>query len=96
MNLKQLYLCLILGSLLCLQGCSPILKVISAHFAKEFCSCYYVVGQSQNYCESYVDEYIPVSGYEILESTKEIIARGLGQESAARFISQKFGCRLVR
>jgi len=83
-------------TLLGLQGCSPILKMIPAHFAKEFCSCYYVVGQTQEYCEDYANEYIPISGYEILESEKEIIARGLGQESLARFISQKFGCKLVK
>ena len=78
-----------------LQGCSPFFKVVSAHFAKEFCSCYFVVGQSRQYCENYAEEYIPTSGYEVIEEAREIVAFGLGFQSRAKFISKKYGCRLT-
>ena len=96
MRIRQSLFTLILLSLFSLQGCSPVLKVISAHYAKEFCSCFFVVGQNQKYCEGYVEEYIPVGGYEILQDAREIVATGLGHESKARFISEKYGCRLIQ
>jgi len=93
--MKKTLVCLLLLSLGALQGCSPFFKVISAHFAKEFCSCLYVVGQSKEYCEEYAEEYIPTSGYEIHGDSKEIVAFGLGHRSVAQFVSTKYGCRLT-
>jgi hypothetical protein len=70
-------------------------KVVSNSFVKEFCSCYYVVGQSEKYCYDYALQSLKISKYEIQEQAKTITASGYGFSGEAQFISKEEGCRLT-
>lgn len=69
-------------------------KILPSFHSKEYCSCYFVVKQSKEYCEDYARQWIPISGYSIDEATKTITTRGMGQVVSSKYESEKFGCRL--
>ncbi|MCF8058465.1 MAG: hypothetical protein K9K67_04160 [Bacteriovoracaceae bacterium] len=73
----------------------PFLKVVSSSFAKEFCSCHFVVGQSKDYCEKYAKQIIPVSKYQIDGEKKVITANGLGHSTSVLYRNTRLGCRIV-
>jgi hypothetical protein len=68
--------------------------IISAYTAKEYCSCRYVVGDSAEYCRSYVKQYVPSSLIDDAEH-KRVTASGLGQTSIAVWEGEHEGCRLL-
>lgn len=83
-------------STLLLSSCQgSFFKVLSSSYAKEYCSCYYVVGQSKEYCQAYSRQILPVSSYDINESDKKISAKGLGFASEAKFIDDRKGCEII-
>ena len=69
--------------------------IISAYTAKEYCSCRYVVGQSQEYCQGYVKQYLPLSGLIDDAEQKRVTASGLGRSHTAVWIGTRQGCRLL-
>jgi hypothetical protein len=83
------------GFLFLLNGCDDWPKAVSANFAKEVCSCIFVVGQTQNYCSEYHEQIFKVSAVEIDSEKKEVVAVGLGIQSVARFKSERHGCQLI-
>lgn len=70
-------------------------RVVPASFAMEFCSCYYVEGQSKENCEWYATQIIAVDSYVIEENEKLIRAYGLHKEALARYQGKRFGCVLL-
>ena len=79
-----------------LEGCGhPFLKVISSSFSKEFCSCYFVVNQSQDYCSSYAEQIIPVNSFKIDLKEKTIESKGLGFSTTAKFFGGNRGCEIL-
>lgn len=70
-------------------------RVVPASFAMEFCSCYYVEGQSKENCEWYATQIIAVDSYVIEENEKLIKAYGLHKEALARYEGKRFGCVLL-
>jgi hypothetical protein len=81
-------------ALLLLSSCQPkILKVVSANFAKEYCSCLFVEKQSSTYCRDYAKQLISIDS---LERTENLIrVRAFDFESEASFISPQMGCKLT-
>ncbi|WP_204496003.1 hypothetical protein [Archangium primigenium] len=69
--------------------------VLSAYTAKEYCSCRFVMGFSEAYCQGYAKQYIPHSGLTEDTPSRRVTARGLGQSSTAVWVSAREGCRLL-
>jgi hypothetical protein len=68
--------------------------IISSYYAKELCSCLYVVGQTETYCHSVVRQYVPISSFQIDASSRTVTVSGLGQTNRARFVDDRYGCVL--
>jgi len=69
--------------------------IIGALTAKEYCSCRYVMDNPAPYCQSYVKQYIPISGFFDDVAKKQVTARGLGSTQTAAYIGQREGCQLL-
>ncbi len=82
---------LTLSLLLFLTGCK-FPKAVSAFYAKEVCSCLFVVGQEEEYCHEYGKQIIPIWTKEIDRKAKTVKAYGLWESTSARFISSRAGC----
>ena len=80
--------------LLVLSSCK-FPKVVSAFYAKEVCSCLFVVGQSEEYCHNYGKQIIPIWTKEIDKKNKKVKAWGLWESTQASFISLRHGCQIV-
>ena len=70
-------------------------RIISAYYAKEACSCIYVLGRDETQCHEMVRQYVPIAAFENDKNARVIRVRGLGRQSIARFIDDRHGCRLV-
>lgn len=86
---------IILVIVLTLSGCK-FPKVVSAFYAKEVCSCLFVVGQSEDYCHEYGKQIIPIWTKEIDTKNKKVKAWGLWESTEASFISLRHGCQIVK
>jgi len=63
-------------------------------YAKEFCSCHFVNGQSEEFCRDLVQQYIPLNNLKIDASEKSVEASTLGATRKAQWVSERFGCVL--
>ena len=70
-------------------------KIISAYYAKEACSCLYVLERNEAQCHEMVRQYVPISSFHNDSAAKRVSVRGLGRDSVAAFIDARHGCRLV-
>jgi hypothetical protein len=68
--------------------------VLPAFYAKEFCSCRYVMGQSLDYCHSYARQYLPISAFTLDEAAKRVTVRATFVTRSARWLGPREGCRL--
>jgi hypothetical protein len=68
---------------------------ISSFTAKEYCSCRFVMGFSEGYCQGYSEQYIPISALREDTPRKRVTVRGLGRVQTAAWISPREGCRLL-
>jgi hypothetical protein len=85
---------IILIGLLLLSSCK-FPKVVSAFYAKEVCSCLFVVGQTEDYCHEYGKQIIPIWTKTIDTKNKRVKAWGLWESTEASFISLRSGCQIV-
>ena len=69
--------------------------ILSAYTAKEYCSCRYVAGQSDQYCRGYVKQYLPLSELQDDAGQKRVTASGLGRSNTAVWTGARQGCRLL-
>lgn len=70
-------------------------SIIGAYSAKEYCSCRYVVNNPADYCEAYVAQYVPLSGFFDDAAHKRVTARGLGRTHTAQWLGPREGCQLL-
>lgn len=68
--------------------------ILSAYTAKEYCSCRYVMHNQADYCRSYVQQYLPLSGFQDDAEGRVVSASGLGRTHSARWLGERQGCRL--
>ncbi|MCB1141301.1 MAG: hypothetical protein H7A24_01070 [Leptospiraceae bacterium] len=68
-------------------------EIISSWYAKEYCSCYYVLKRDKDFCHNLVKQWISISEFEINEKEKMISVTGLGRKNSAKFIDPNLGCR---
>jgi len=70
-------------------------NVHAAFFAKETCSCLYVIGQSADYCKSYGLQMFLPSEVSFDDAARAVEARTFwGTKQTARFLGPPYGCRL--
>jgi len=89
--------CLVVVALLSYGGDLLRMPKIGAGFyAKEFCSCYFVNQQSEEFCRDLVKQYIPLTELTIDLKSKSVMATSLGAQRKAQWVSERFGCVLNR
>lgn len=69
-------------------------SIISSYYAKEFCSCYFVVGREEKACHTYVKQYIPIQDFHIDTESKKVTVTGLYRTNSAKYVSERYGCVL--
>ncbi|MGY4662475.1 hypothetical protein ACVWZ9_003269 [Pseudomonas chlororaphis] len=70
------------------------LDILSAYSAKEYCSCRYVMHNAAEYCEGYVQQYLPLKSLQDDAEHKRVSASGLGRSHSAVWLGERQGCRL--
>jgi hypothetical protein len=68
--------------------------ILPAFYAKEFCSCRFVVGQSVSFCHDYARQWLPITSFHLSEPKRCITVTALGQTRSAGFLNHREGCRL--
>lgn len=68
--------------------------VFPAFYAKEFCSCRHVMGQTDAYCHAYATQWLPISFLAHDEAGKRVTVRATGVTRSARWLGTREGCRL--
>jgi len=71
-------------------------KIGAGFYAKEFCSCYFVNNQPEDFCRNLVQQYIPLTELTIDHAHKSVEATSLGAKRKAHWVSERFGCVLNR
>ncbi|MFG0380397.1 amidase [Pseudomonas sp. zbq_18] len=69
--------------------------ILPAYAAKEYCSCRYVTDNPAEYCEGYVEQYVPLGELRDDAERKQVTASGLGQTRVAMWRDQRSGCVLM-
>jgi hypothetical protein len=102
--LKKILSLTLASTLIFLSGClksepnlgkASFFKVVSSSYAKELCSCLFVVEQELEYCRRYSKQLLPVSSEKIDRNKKTVGATALGITSIAVYRSKRFGCGLL-
>ena len=68
--------------------------ILPGFYAKEFCSCRFVMQQNDGYCRVYARQWLPISSLTVDEAARRITVTGLLVTRSARWISDREGCRL--
>lgn len=67
----------------------------SAYEAKEYCSCRFVSGMDEDFCEEFVHQtVVPSQGRTVDEEAKSVTARALWTHHTARWVDARQGCVL--
>lgn len=70
-------------------------NVHAAFYAKETCSCLYVIGQNADYCKVYGLQMFLPSEVRFDDAARTVEARTFwGRKQTARFLGPPYGCRL--
>ena len=77
------------------QALADFPGILSAYSAKEYCSCRFVMGFEQAYCQGYVKQWLPLSLLEENTPQRHITAEGLGRRNQAVWLGPREGCRLL-
>ena len=85
---------IILLSLLILQSCE-FRYVVAANFAKEYCSCIFVVERGEDSCYEQSKQFV-TPNFSVLKDNKEVEASFLWAKTSARYLGKKYGCLLEK
>ncbi|MCG9873268.1 MAG: hypothetical protein MH321_00600 [Leptospiraceae bacterium] len=69
-------------------------SIISSFYSKEYCSCYFVVGQDEDFCHNFARQWIPINDFKLDLENKKVSVSGLGRTNTAIFLDNKNGCVL--
>ena len=90
--------CIALGASLFLwfnrQELRQLARTGTAFYAKAFCSCHFVMNQSEKYCHEYAQSFMPTQTFELKQNTVRVGL--LGIESKAHFLGKRKGCLLQK
>lgn len=70
--------------------------LLANYYAKEFCSCIFVVGQEKKVCKRDVKHVSAVMGVDIDRGRKEIRTSSLLASGIARYVDERNGCMLIQ
>lgn len=70
-------------------------QILSAFYAKEYCSCYYNVKPDEEFCRNVARQYIPISSFRHNKEEQTVTVTGLGRSTTTQFISPQYGCRYL-
>ncbi len=68
--------------------------VLAAYHSHLYCSCFYVMKQSDEVCEDWSRQYLPIQGFSNDLSNQSVTSRAFGISTKARFVNEKEGCIL--
>ncbi|MCO4794266.1 MAG: hypothetical protein KC493_11160 [Bacteriovoracaceae bacterium] len=69
-------------------------KAFSSSFAKEYCSCRFVVGQSKKLCKEYAENILPPWTIKENEEKKYVTVGNLFKSTTAVYTGKKYGCSI--
>lgn len=67
-------------------------KAFSSSFAKEYCSCRFVVGQSKQLCKEYAQNFIPPWSIKENEEKKYVTVSNMFKTTTAVYKNKRYGC----
>jgi hypothetical protein len=70
------------------------LDLLAGFTAKEYCSCFFVVGQTQDFCDQFIKQSPPIGTVSIDQKNKKVTSHALFNSRTAHWVSDKFGCIL--
>ncbi len=70
-------------------------QTVSAFYAKEFCSCYFVLERDEDFCHQEHAASVPQIGFS-LDKENQIVSSGLIIKSRAKFTGTRFGCLILQ
>ena len=77
-------------------GGSELLHGYLAYYAKEYCACYFVVGQSREFCSGYVIQAPVLTSVTLDEDEKTVEVSAFSKAKVkARYEGKPFGCTLA-
>lgn len=68
--------------------------LMSTMRAKEFCSCYFMLGKGKQYCLESVKKGYPLFDFNINESDKSVVFKNYFASARARVEDVRYGCVL--
>ncbi|MCB9675036.1 MAG: amidase [Alphaproteobacteria bacterium] len=69
----------------------------SSYEAKEYCSCRWVSGRDDAFCERFVAQStVPMQGREVDEVNRRVTSRALWTSNSARYVDARRGCVLEK
>ena len=81
--------------LVLLTGCK-FPKVVSSYYAKEVCTCLFVIGQSDKYCQYFGKTIVPTWSTKIDKTEKIVKASSLFYSTTAKYLSPHEGCQIQK
>jgi len=68
--------------------------IISSYYAKEMCTCVFVIEQTEPVCHNIVRQYVPVQEVTIDQEKKRVTVTGLFRTNSASYQGPQYGCTL--
>ncbi len=69
-------------------------QIMPSFYAKQMCSCLYVLQRNEKFCHNLSRQYISISDFKIDSEQKTVKAMSWGKTAFAKFTSSKHGCVL--
>ncbi|MBL7664087.1 MAG: hypothetical protein JNM93_03050 [Bacteriovoracaceae bacterium] len=89
---KKFYLFILFSLIALIYPSYELFDRISRFYAREFCSCYFVLNRSAKYCENEQASKVPIMTYSIDEEFKMISATFIVTRTAIH-TGGRFGCQ---
>jgi hypothetical protein len=69
-------------------------SILPAFYAKEHCSCLFVLERDDAFCRNYARQFIAIDELEVDRAAKRVRVEGTWRRASARFYGRRAGCRL--
>ncbi len=70
-------------------------KLMTSMRAKEFCSCYFLLGNKKEYCITKVKKGYPLFDFKIDDQDKSVVFSNPIASTKAKVFSPRLGCKLL-
>lgn len=69
-------------------------SILPSFYAKEFCSCHFVMQRSEVACHAFARQWIEIDSFQLDAENKRVTVSGLGRTHSAIYTGERTGCRL--